>query len=200
MIAIAGAAAGAVGLLAALAAIWLLATPPAAPDPGRLLAFDPSPSGAVARSSSPTMLVIDVEGGVASPGVHRLPGGSRVADALAAAGGYARGADLARAAAELNLAATLDDGQQIYVPLLGASGAPAPSGAVGGGGAGGTGQVNLNRATPEALEALPGIGPVTVQKIVAARQDRAFSTLDELVERKVLSQSQLDKIRDQVTV
>jgi len=63
-----------------------------------------------------------------------------------------------------------------------------------------SGPVDLNQATPEELDALPGIGPVTVQKIVAARQERPFSSLDEAVERKVLSSSQLDKIRDLVTV
>jgi len=62
------------------------------------------------------------------------------------------------------------------------------------------GPVNLNQASPEQLDALPGIGPVTVQKIVAARQEQPFRTLDELVERKVLTTAQLTKIRDLVTV
>ncbi len=62
-------------------------------------------------------LIIDVEGGVTHPGIWELPSGSRVADALAAAGGYAESADLAAAAQTLNLAASLVDGQQIYVPV-----------------------------------------------------------------------------------
>ena len=65
-------------------------------------------------------LMVDIEGGVTSPGIHRLPAGSRVADAFAAAGGYAESADLAAAAQTLNLAAELVDGQQIWVPIIGA--------------------------------------------------------------------------------
>jgi len=78
--------------------------------------------------------------------------------------------------------------------------------AAGTGGSGGSpgaspgGPVNLNQASPEQLDALPGIGPVTVQKIVAERQEKPFQTLDELVERKVLTSSQLAKIRDLVIV
>ena len=76
---------------------------------------------------------------------------------------------------------------------------PAP-GSVGAGPSSGGGLVNLNDASPEQLDTLPGIGPVTVQKIVAARQERPFATLDELVERKVLNAGQLDKLRDLVIV
>jgi competence protein ComEA len=138
-------------------------------------------------------LVVDIEGGVISPGIHRLPAGSRVADAMAAAGGYAEGADLTAAAHSLNLAAALVDGQQIYVPVLG----EAPTG---GGDGSGDGLVNLNRASQSELEALPGIGPVTAQKIIDARAERPFATLDELVAREVLTARQLEQIADLVTV
>jgi competence protein ComEA len=141
--------------------------------------------------------VVDVQGGVVRPGLVVLAGGARVADAIEAAGGYAPSADLLAAASALNLAAMLGDGQQVFVPVAGVAAAP-------GGGAGGAddgdGPVNLNSASPEALEALPGIGPVTVQKIVAARAERPFGSLDELVERKVLNRGQLDDIRDLVTL
>jgi len=100
--------------------------------------------------------------------------------------------NLEAAAAGLNLAAALADGQQIVVPVAG-SGPAAGDGP-------GEGLVNLNTADAAALDALPGIGPVTVQKILAARTEQPFGTLDELVERKVLTASQLDKIRDLVTV
>lgn len=154
-----------------------------------------------AEASSSTLpvgseiLVVDVEGAVVRPGIMELPAGSRVADAVEAAGGYSAQADLAAAAAQVNLAATLRDGQQIVVPLIGASG----SGGGSGGGAGG-GLVDLNSASPEELDALPGIGPVTVQKIVAARTEQPFSSLDEMVTRKVLTNAQVDKIRDLVTI
>ncbi len=138
------------------------------------------------------VLVVDIEGGVNEPGIHRLPAGSRLADALVAAGGYAVSADLAAAAQRLNLAAELVDGQQILVPVIGA----APDG--------GNGEsddlVNLNRATKAELEELPGIGPVTADKIIAARDEQPFATLDELVTREILTPRQLEQITDLATV
>jgi competence protein ComEA len=130
-----------------------------------------------------------------------LPPGARVADALAAAGGYSRQADLNAAAAGLNLAALLTDGAQVYVPIVGAP-TTGGSGTGGGGttsGGGGSTLVNVNTAKPEELEALPGIGPVTVQKIVAARAQQPFATVDEMVEREVIDRGQLEDIRDLVT-
>jgi competence protein ComEA len=164
------------------------AAPSLAPDPWATGGAAPSDAAGVGDT-----LIIDVEGGVTHPGIWELPSGSRVADALAAAGGYADTADLAAAAQSLNLAASVVDGQQIYVPTLGA--APPASG----GGATG-GLLNLNRATQSELEALPGIGPVTAGKIIAARSEQPFATLDELVSRKVLTAHQLEQIADLVTV
>jgi competence protein ComEA len=155
-----------------------------------------SPAAAASTDHPESELVIDVEGGVRQPGIQRLPAGSRVADAIAAAGGYDESADLALAARTLNLAAVLDDGEQVYVPRTG----DASGGSTTGGGAAGTGLVNLNTASESELDALPGIGPVTVGKIVAARSEQPFGSLDELVSRKVLTASQLDKIRDLVVV
>lgn len=150
----------------------------------------PSASAAAVVSD---LLVVDVEGAVLRPGIIELPAGSRVADAVEAAGGYSAQADLASAAAQVNLAATLRDGQQIVVPVIGA-----PPGGSGSGSGGGL--VNLNTANPDELDALPGIGPVTVQKIVAARIEQPFSSLEEMVTRKVLTNAQVDKIRDLVTI
>ncbi|HEY8177343.1 MAG TPA: helix-hairpin-helix domain-containing protein [Candidatus Limnocylindria bacterium] len=193
----------AAGLLCVAGAAWLLlgATGEAlAPVDGEVGA---SPSAALQASPSPVVaadLVIDVQGAVRRPGVVLLPPGARVADALAAAGGYSRQADLNAAAAGLNLAALLTDGAQVYVPIIGA---PTTGGGTGGGGTtsggGGSTLVNVNTATPEELEALPGIGPVTVQKIVAARAQQPFATVDEMVEREVIDRGQLEDIRDLVT-
>jgi competence protein ComEA len=189
-------------LIAAAFGIWLLVAPaPGAPPETDAMAFahdaPTAPSSAAPSPSTGGTLVIDVEGGVAHPGIARLAAGSRVAVAIVAAGGYGPEADLLEAA-KLNLAAPLTDGQQVFVPLRGSGGGAATSGPEAGGGAGAL--VNLNTATPEPLDTLPGIGPVTVQKIVAARQERPFASLEELTERKVLTSSQVDKIRDLVTL
>ena len=176
---------------------WLLAAPrsegaPASSLPGLVALGSGAPSGSPSPGAT---LIVDVEGAVARPGIIELPAGSRVADALRVAGGYTDATDLAAAAATLNLAAPLADGAQILVPAIGASPAGG-SAAPGGGGE----LVDLNSATPEELDALPGIGPVTVQKIVAARTERPFATLEEAVEREVLNNGQLEKIRDLATV
>jgi competence protein ComEA len=175
---------------------WLVLAP-ATGDSGGGAVLDPLaalPSGSTAPHAGGT-LVVDVEGGVVRPGIVQLPEGSRVADAIAAAGGYSPLANLAGAAAQINLASALHDGQQVLVPLQGSGGSGGGSG-----GGGGGGLVDLNSASADALDALPGIGPVTVQKIIAARADQPFSTLDELVQRKVMTTSQLDGIRDLVTL
>jgi competence protein ComEA len=189
-------AALATALVAVALGAWLLLgafVAPGAPE-GVLDPFgEPSASPLSVSSSSFERLVVDVEGAVLRPGVIELPAGSRVADAIEAAGGYGPHVDLAAAAAQVNLAAVLRDGQQIVVPMVGA--------AVGGGSANGGagGLVDLNSASPEELDALPGIGPVTVQKIVAARAEQPFASLEEMVSRKVLTNAQVDKIRDLVT-
>ena len=83
------------------------------------------------------------------------------------------------------------DGQQIVVPMIGEE--PVAVG-------GDSGLVNLNRATQAELEELPGIGPVTAEKIIAAREEQPFATLNELVSRDVLTTRQLEDIADLVTV
>jgi competence protein ComEA len=144
--------------------------------------------------------VVDVQGGVAEPGIRELPAGSRVADAIAAAGGYATDADLEAAAAGINLAQPLIDGGQVRVPRIGEGIAVVPSTGAGDPKSGtGGGMVNLNTATPEELEALPGIGPVTVQKIVAARQEQPFASLEDAVQRGVIHRGQLEDLQGLAT-
>ncbi|HKO33298.1 MAG TPA: helix-hairpin-helix domain-containing protein [Candidatus Limnocylindria bacterium] len=193
----------AAGLLCLAGAGWLLVgAAGAAPTPTD---GPPSASFSPVGQTSPSPasmadLVIDVQGAVKRPGVVLLAPGARVADALSAAGGYSRQADLNAAASSLNLAALLTDGAQVYVPIIGAT-APGTGSGTGGGATtgGGSTLVNVNTATPEELEALPGIGPVTVQKIVAGRAQQPFATLDEMVEREVIDRGQLEDIRDLVT-
>jgi competence protein ComEA len=198
---------GAAVILAAVAVVMLLVPPatsgnPPAADGGVGLLVgtplaEPGSSGPATPAATGTIFV-DVEGAVVEPGIRELPAGSRVADAIAAAGGYATGADLDAAAVAINLAQPLADGEQVRVPLVGEGSATAPSSAPatggGSGGAASTGLVNLNTATPEELEALPGIGPVTVQKIVAARAERPFTSLEDAVERGVIHRGQLEDI------
>jgi competence protein ComEA len=164
-----------------------------------------APASAVARSGT---IVVDVQGAVAQPGVRELLAGSRVADAIEAAGGYAADADLVAASGAINLAQPLTDGGQIRVPRIGEVAAaetgggdadPAGGAAAGAGGEAAGGPIDLNTATPEELEALPGIGPVTVQKIVAARSERPFASLEEAVERGVLNRGQLEDIQELAT-
>ena len=191
-------AALATALVAVGIGAWLLFAVGAAVEPAADELLDPfAEASASFAPLQPEAMVVDVEGAVVHPGIFELPAGSRVADAIDAAGGYAPEADLAAAAAQVNLAALVRDGQQILVPLLGAS--PAGGGEAASGGSS-TDLVDLNSASPEALDALPGIGPVTVQKIIAARAEQPFGTLEELVTRKVLTNAQLTKIRDLVTL
>lgn len=189
---------GAAVLAAIVAAgAWIALSAPAAELP----ALGAPSSAAVADLASDAPppasdVVVDVEGAVMTPGLHRLPAGSRLADAIEAAGGYAPDVDLDAASRQLNLAAALTDGQQVRVPRIGEAVAPTGSADPGGGG----GLVNLNTASPDELDALPGIGPVTVQKIVAARQEAPFASLDDAVTREVMNAGQLEKIRDLATV
>src|SRR5436305_190937 len=99
---------------------------------------------------APPALVVDVAGAVRVPGLHRLAPGTRVADAVAAAGGATAKADLAL----VNLAAPVADGEQIVVPVRGSGGATAAGGSA-------SAPLDLNSATPEQLDGLPGIGPAT---------------------------------------
>lgn len=131
------------------------------------------------RQVAPTgepMLVVHVAGAVAKPGVIRLPQGSRVGDAIAAAGGATGDADANR----LNLALVVEDGQKIHVPQRGESVAAEP-GASGAGGAGTGGKINLNTADAAELDTLPKVGPVLAQRIVDWRKEHGpFKTVDEL--------------------
>ena len=198
-------AAGGGALVLVAVAGWLLLTPSlGSPSPsleGSLFVSSsgaPTPGASAAGGGGP--IVVDVQGGVAQPGIRELPAGSRVADAIDAAGGYGVDADL-EAAASLNLAEPLTDGQQVRVPRIGdavVAAAPSAPAAAGGGGSGG-GPINLNTATPEELEALPGIGPVTVQKIVAARTERPFASLEDAVTRGVINRGQLEDIQGVAT-
>lgn len=130
-----------------------------------------------ANGVSARLLVVDVAGAVRRPGLYRLAPGSRVADAVAAAGGANRRAD--RDA--VNLAAPLADGLQVVVPRRTTAGGAAGGATSTPGAPSPTAPVDLNSASVEQLDALPGIGPSTAQKIVDYRQAHgAFHSVAEL--------------------
>jgi competence protein ComEA len=152
------------------------AAPPAAPRP-------------VASPQVTSLLVVHLNGEVIAPGVYRLPVGARIDDALRAAGGPTGEGDIHR----LNLAARLADGQQITVPKRsdptwpGVQPPPSPD----------TGRVNVNVAGVAELDRLPGVGPVTAQRIVAYRQQHGpFTRVEQLHEAKLVNAATFEKIKD----
>lgn len=145
-------------------------------------------------------IVVDVQGAVIRPGIAELPAGARVADAIAAAGGYSPRVAADRIAGALNLAALVKDGDQVVVPSRDDSSVTPPGTGAGGGSGGNAGPVDLNRATLAELDALPGIGPVTAAKIIAARDEHAFASVDDLRTRKILGAATFAKVKDMVVV
>jgi len=146
-----------------------------------------------AGTRSRALLYVDVSGAVRRPGLYRLPDGARVNDALVKAGGATGKADLTL----INRAATLTDGQQVLVPLkVSATAAPAPAGSSGTP----TGTpVHLNSATLEQLDALPGVGPATAQRIIDYRTaNGSFKSVDELDAVSGIGPAKLAELRDLV--
>lgn len=155
------------------------------PAPGPLSSAGALPApgtGPTRPGAAAARIVVDVSGKVRKPGIQRLPAGSRVTDALRAAGGVKEGTDTSG----LNQARVLTDGEQVIV-----GGSPAPAGTAGGntgGGAGGpgapadtAGPVSLSSATVEQLDTLPGVGPVLAQHIIDYRTEHGgFTSVDEL--------------------
>ncbi|MEU0343179.1 ComEA family DNA-binding protein [Streptomyces bobili] len=141
----------------------------------------PSPPATGGAAGTAAEIVVDVSGKVRDPGIHRLPAGSRVVDALTAAGGVRPGTNTDG----LNRARFLVDGEQVVVGGPPAAGVPAGGGGSGGGAVGGgpPAPVSLNTATVDQLDTLPGVGPVLAQHIVAYRtQHGGFRSVDELRE------------------
>ena len=167
-------------------------TTPAAPLP------PPPAEGAGVTGLPSGRVVVHVVGAVRRPGLYRLEQGSRIADAVARAGGATRKADVAM----INLAAPLADGEQVVVPKRGVPGTAAAGSATGGVAASPgvpAGPVHLNTATLEQLDSLPGVGPVTAQKILDYRQEHgAFSSVDELDAVPGIGPARMDTLRDLV--
>lgn len=195
-----------------------LAPPPVAPPETSQTPEATSPSGENERVTSATQLdaapapsdeiVVHVAGAVKNPGIVRIPRGSRVDDAVRAAGGFSSKAD----ADLVNLAQPLEDGVQVYVPRKGESvaverrvGSVSSSGVSVRVSAERTeppqGKININTASAEQLESLPGVGPATARAILEYRkQNGGFQSVDELIEVRGIGPKKLEQIRPYVVV
>jgi competence protein ComEA len=195
-------------VLAGLAGARLLGGDEASPAPVRLDGPGASagdardPSGAIDPAGRPDALYVHVAGAVRRPGLFRIRQGARTASALARAGGPTPRADLTL----VNLAAELQDGQQIVVPVRGAA-PPTASGAVGAGGAGAGGagagatgapaRIHLSAATVDQLDEIDGIGPTLAERIVEYRDTNGgFGSLEELGEVEGIGEKRLETLRD----
>ncbi len=150
-----------------------------------------APPISIVAPSEPAMIVVAIDGAVESPGIYKLPYGSRVHDLLEVSGGYLSSSDLEA----INQAALLIDGQRLFVPThdtdAGARMASSPTPLL----------IDINRATAEELDQLPGIGEVKAEAIVAYRnQNGPFRAVDDLVLVDGISEALLEDIRPFVTV
>jgi competence protein ComEA len=152
----------------------------------------------VAEAPVRSVLVVHVVGEVRRPGLYRLRDGARIADAVHRAGGALRDADLAA----VNLAAPLVDGIQVFVPSRVAVGVGSAEGAnsAGGGAAATGGLVSLSSATVDELDVLPGVGPITAQKIVDYRTEHGpFASVDDLDAVPGIGPTRIEQLRELVT-
>jgi competence protein ComEA len=153
----------------------------------------PPVAGAGVTGLPSSRVVVDVVGAVRRPGLYRLAQSSRIADALTRAGGATAKADLA----QVNLAAPLADGEQVVVPRRGAAGAAPAAGSASAGNP--AAPVQLSTATLEQLDSLPGVGPVTAQKILDYREKHgAFQSVDELDAVPGIGPKRLEQLHDLV--
>jgi competence protein ComEA len=191
-----------VAVVGVVAAFWVLSSrpraipvPPSGPATSVSVRAGPAASPSAMTSGSAAVLIVDVAGKVRRPGIYRLALGSRVDDAIRAAGGVLSGVDLAT----VNLAAVLVDGQQVAV------GVPAaPGGAAGtshAAGSTGGGPVRLNTATIDQLETLPGVGPVLAQHILDWRAAHGgFASVAQLDDVPGIGTTKFAELRPLVTV
>jgi competence protein ComEA len=180
-----------IGLIAvALAAVVLFQMLRPSSSSRSIMLSTATPQPSPEATSTPRPLRVYVSGAVQRPDVYTLPPDSIVKDAMMAAGGAADGADLDR----INLASSVADGQQIYVPWQGEENPPVqpPSAQPVSGG-----KVNVNTADAAALESLPGIGPTLAQRILDYRQAHGpFARVEDIMEVSGIGQGIFDKIGD----
>jgi competence protein ComEA len=167
-----------------------------------LLVSRPKPGQAVLLRPPPTPypLVVNIDGEVKEPGVYTLPENSRVQDVVEKAGGFTEDAS----PGSVNLAALLEDGSHIYIPALiipGESGVRGGSSALG---LSAEGEmiplVNINQAGLDELLALPGIGPVTAEKIINYREENLFVRIEDIQKVAGIGPATFDQIKDYLTI
>lgn len=144
-----------------------------------------------AEEKKPQKITVDVEGAVVSPGVYSLNSDARIKDAIVAAGGLSYMADRLWVAKNINLASVAQDSSKIYIPE---KGEPSSSGSSGTSSA--ANLININTASSKELDTLPGIGPVTAEKII---NGRPYSSIDDLLKKKVISQKVFDGLKEKIT-
>jgi len=150
-------------------------------------------SGGNAANATTTKMVIDVEGAVINPGVYELASGSRIKDVLVMSGGLSAEADRDYCEKTLNMAEEVKDGQKIYIPKKTNNDAPAGYPEANNEAK----KVNVNTATAAELDTLWGVGSARADSIV---KNRPYQSLDELVSKKVLTQTILDRDKDLLSV
>lgn len=174
---------------------------PASPDASR-----GGPAGEVKSQNLSKEIMVDVAGAVVKPGVYHLSSEARLQDALIAAGGLSGNADRAWVAKSLNLAAKLQDAAKIYIPNKNENSSIRQAEDKNQnytGGSSGTGvinsnqQMNVNTANQSQLESLSGVGSVTAQKII---DGRPYSSIEELLSKKIVGKSVFGKIKDKLSV
>ncbi len=189
-----------VGTLAGLGVVWWVAQPGPAPTDGSDRAVaGPSPArdddpdtgsagGDNGFAGEPEPVLVHVAGEVGDPGVVEVPAGSRVADAIDAAGGAGEAADLSR----VNLARVVKDGERIVVGHVDDAGEAGGAGAVGP-----DGKVDVNRADAATLQEVPGIGPVTAERILSHREEHGpFTSEQQLLDVPGIGERTLDRLVD----
>jgi len=170
--------------------VFLLVNRPRSPT----MVVEEAPTFVPLPTPTPRPLLVYISGAVANPDVYTLPPGAIVKDAIQAAGGPAKEADLNG----INLARRVHDQEHIYVPKVGEERPPvgqtAPSGQA-------VGKININTATAEELETLPGIGPTYAQRIIEYRQEKGpFTSIEEIKKVRGIGEATFEKIKDLITV
>uniref|UniRef100_A0A7C5YXL3 Soluble ligand binding domain-containing protein n=1 Tax=candidate division CPR3 bacterium TaxID=2268181 RepID=A0A7C5YXL3_UNCC3 len=142
-------------------------------------------------SATPESLYVYVAGGVVNPGVYSLEKGAIVSDAIKRAGGFSQDVDMSMVEKSLNLAQRVTDGMKVYIPKKGDSDLSLVDTLEN------SGKININKASKEQLMSLNGIGEAYSKKII---EGRPYSSIDDLVKRRIIPQSTYEKIKDQITI